>query len=214
VGAWLRAGDAWVAWSSARFRWVDQATGSLVRVWGVQMTFPDASESGCGETAGFDAFFVSEYPRLVALGLALTRDRELADDVAQEALLRAYRDWSRVEQLERPGAWVRRAALNLIADRGRRASTARYAHQRMGAGESAAQDSPFDAEFWSTVAALPDRQRTAVALFYVLDRSVDEVAATMGVRRGTVSRMLHEARATLRRRLEERSVDGEVSDAG
>ena len=184
-----------------------------MRVWGVRMAFPGA-EAGDGDGAGFDAFFVGEYPHLVALGLALTRDRELADDVAQEALLRAYRDWSRVAQLERPGAWVRRAALNLIADRGRRASTARLAQHRLGAGESVAQDSLFDAEFWSTVAGLPDRQRTAVALFYVLDRSVDEVAATMGVRRGTVSRMLHEARATLRRRLDERAVDGEVSDAG
>ena len=171
-----------------------------MRVWGVRMAFPGA-EASDGEGAGFDAFFVREYPHLMALGLALTRDRELADDVAQEALLRAYRDWSRVAQLERPGAWVRRAALNLIADRGRRASTARLAQRRLGAGESVAQDSLFDAAFWSTGAGWPDRQRTAVALFYVLDLAVDEKAAPMSVGRGAWSRMVAEATAAVGRHL-------------
>jgi RNA polymerase sigma-70 factor (ECF subfamily) len=158
------------------------------------MTPREVGAEDRGEEDDFRVMFVSEHPRLVALGVALTHDRGVAEEVAQEALLRAYRDWSRVARLDRPGAWVRRVALNLIADRGRRAATERRAQHRWGSRRDGIEDPVFDAEFWSAVAELPERQRSAVALFYVLDRSVDEVAATMGIRSGTVHRMLHDAR--------------------
>lgn len=53
----------------------------------------------------------------------------------------------------------------------------------------------------AAVAMLPERQRTAVALFYIGDRSIDDVARTMGVHEGTVKTTLHHARAQLRQLL-------------
>lgn len=56
---------------------------------------------------------------------------------------------------------------------------------------------------WAAVATLPERQRTAVALFYIGDRSISEVAEVMAVREGTVKTTLHKARSQLRRLLSE-----------
>ncbi len=103
----------------------------------------------------------------------------------------------------------RLVALNLLADRRRRlVSEARHPVPSAGAVE----DGWYDAEFWSAVSALPERQRTAVALYYVLDRSVADVAASMGVRIGTVTRALHQARASLRELLSATGHDQEVGD--
>ena len=67
----------------------------------------------------FDAFYRIEYPRVVALTYALG-GRAAAEDLAQEAFLRAHRDWERVGRMEAPRAWVRRVAVNLCRSRWRR----------------------------------------------------------------------------------------------
>jgi len=53
----------------------------------------------------FDAFYVAELPRLVRLARRLC-GASLAEDVAQEAMLVAYRRWSHVVELDRPDLWV------------------------------------------------------------------------------------------------------------
>ncbi len=68
---------------------------------------------------------------------------------------------------------------------------------------SAADETPLDAETWAAVAMLPERQRIAVALFYIGDRSISDVADAMGVHEGTVKTTLHKARSQLRRLLSE-----------
>src|ERR671924_123652 len=61
----------------------------------------------------FEALFLSEYRRVVELAYALSGSRAGAEDIAQEAFLRAYRDWDRVGSYEHRAAWVRRVAANL-----------------------------------------------------------------------------------------------------
>src|SRR5437660_1455183 len=61
----------------------------------------------------FDAFYLAEFPRMVALGTALTGDPALAEELAQEAMLRTYRHWPKVTTYDRPGAWTRRVTMNL-----------------------------------------------------------------------------------------------------
>lgn len=151
--------------------------------------------------ASFDAFFRAEHRRLVALAAVLCGDRETARDLAQEALVRTYRDWSAVAVLDRPGAWTRRVVVNLARDHTRhRVVQRRRLPELAGRAETTAQvvDPPFDSEFWAAVAALPERQRTAVALYYVGDRSVSTVAEEMGIREGSVKTTLHQARKSLR----------------
>jgi len=58
------------------------------------------------------------------------------------------------------------------------------------------------AQFWAAVRVLPKRQAQAVALYYLEDLPVAEIAATLGAAEGTVRASLHKARAALARRLD------------
>ncbi|MDW3216736.1 MAG: SigE family RNA polymerase sigma factor [Ilumatobacteraceae bacterium] len=154
----------------------------------------------------FDAFFRAEHQRLAALATALCGDRETGRDVAQEALTRAYQEWDRVGRLERPGGWTRRVVVNLVHDHGRHLGVRRRRLSELAsriAGDAAADEMSLDGEMWAAVASLPERQRTAVALFYIGDRSISDVAEEMGVHEGTVKTTLHKARKRLRRVLSE-----------
>jgi DNA-directed RNA polymerase specialized sigma24 family protein len=64
----------------------------------------------------FDEFFRAEHQRLVALAIGLTGVPEAARDLVQDTMTKAYRDWDRVSQLDRPGAWARRVTVNASID--------------------------------------------------------------------------------------------------
>lgn len=154
----------------------------------------------------FDAYFREEHQRLVALATVLCGDREVARDLAQEALIRTYIRWDVVAALERPGAWTRRVLVNLIRDHGRHGAVLRRRLPELARGAHRARvavDAPFDSEFWAAVAPLSDRQPIAVALFYVGDQSVSHVAEVMEIREGSVKTTLHQARKRLRQLLSE-----------
>jgi RNA polymerase sigma-70 factor (ECF subfamily) len=155
------------------------------------------------EALVFEDFFRDEYPRLVPMLHALTGDRHRAEDLAQEALLRAQRDWRRIAAYDRPGAWVRRVALNAASTAGRRMGRERRALARVG--DPPPLELPAgDEELWRAVRELPEQQRWAVVLHYVEDRPVAEVALVLECAEGTVKTHLSRARAALARRLVER----------
>lgn len=149
----------------------------------------------------FDAFFRVEYPKLVAIARGLTGDHEVACELAQEALLRCHRSWGRVSTMDVPGAWVRRVVINLATDVHR----ANQRHRRMPAWADssgvAGFDDPVVDGWWTAVRQLPDRQRAVVALHYLEDRSVLEVAQVLGIAEGTVKATLAKARRSLARTL-------------
>lgn len=160
---------------------------------------PGGAESG--GTGDFEAFYRREVVVLTALATALTGSRDLGADLAHDALLRAYRAWPVVGGYERPGAWVRRVTLNLVADSRRRARREQRAVARL-AGRADARAERRDGEvtdeqFWQAVRALPERQRATVALYYVDDLPVAEIATVLEVTTGTVKAALHAARAAL-----------------
>ena len=151
----------------------------------------------------FDEFFRQSHRGLVGLVLAMVGDAETARDLAQEAMLRALRDWHRVSRLERPDMWVRRVTVNLAIDaRRRRVREIREVQRRSLAEETmtvdvAAEHSPL----WQAVRGLPDRQRAAIVLRYVDDLSVPEIALVLEVAEGTIKASLSQARAALAQRL-------------
>lgn len=106
-----------------------------------------------------------------------------------------------------PGAWVRRVAINLATNhRARRRTEQRLlvqlAGQRRADGTRSMSASSEDDEFWSVVRTLPRRQAAAVALHYLEDRPVTEVAGILGFAEGTAKAHLHKGRANLARLLE------------
>ncbi len=154
--------------------------------------------------AAFDAFYRAELHSLVALATSLTGDAGHGAELAQEALLRTYRSWETVRTLDRPGAWTRHVLINLTIDAHRRAQREERATRRVASRMAEPSSPPAEAvseQFWSAVRALPDRQRHAVALHYIDDLSVAEVARVLEVTDATVKTSLHMARKSLALRL-------------
>ncbi|MGH9132514.1 MAG: RNA polymerase sigma factor [Ilumatobacteraceae bacterium] len=149
----------------------------------------------------FDGFYRDEYCRLVPVVAALVGDRAGAEDVVQEALAEAQRHWATVGAYDKPGAWVRRVALNRAANVRRRSGRERGAlgRLRIVRAEPIVHELP-DEPLWTLVRELPDQQRRAVVLHYVGDLSVADVADVMECSEGTVKTHLSRARAALAQR--------------
>ncbi len=145
----------------------------------------------------FAAMYRRDLPVLVALASSLTGSRERGADLAQEAMVRAYRSWSSVGRLDRPGAWTRRVLINLAIDEHRRVQREDRAMARLPRGAATPAAEPRSEEFWRAVRALPERQRAAVALHYLEDMSVNDIADLMEITTGTVKTSLHHARRAL-----------------
>src|SRR5262245_3434354 len=156
-----------------------------------------------GSSETFEEFYAREFPAVVSLAFALSGSRSASEDLAQEAFLAAHRDWERVAGYERPDLWVRRVASNKSMSMFRR----RYAEARalgrlaFGTATTLPELPHDDAEFWATVRSLPRRQAQVIALHYLEDRSVAEIAEILGTATGTVTKQLHDGRRSLARRL-------------
>jgi RNA polymerase sigma-70 factor (ECF subfamily) len=143
----------------------------------------------------FDAFARDTRARLVGLAYSLTGDRAAAEDIAQEALLATHGAWDGVAT---PLAYARRVVTNLTATRVRHAGRERRAFARwFGRGDDFTELAPVDAEFWRAVAALPTRQRQVVALHYVEDLAIADIASALEIAPGSVKSALHDARRSL-----------------
>ncbi len=142
---------------------------------------------------------------LVAAVTAIVGDRHRAEEIVQDAFERCYRRWRRVSRMDRPGAWVRRVAINAAISASRRSASERRAVERLASRDASPVSwdpigSVEDAEVWAVVRSLPGEQAAAVALRYGADLSLEEVAATMEITPSAARSLLHRARRTLRER--------------
>jgi DNA-directed RNA polymerase specialized sigma24 family protein len=144
--------------------------------------------------SSFEAWYRDSYARLFASMLALTGDHDVASDATDEAFSRAWRHWDQVQAMVSPDGWAYRVALNIVRTRARRRRVERRLLPRL-VGRTV---SPGPAgEVWALVHELPPRQRIAVVLRYVADLDEREIAAVMGITRGTVASTLSAARHAL-----------------
>jgi RNA polymerase sigma-70 factor (ECF subfamily) len=161
-------------------------------------TIPEPRSSGEPSLEPFLAFYEREYRGLVALASSLIGDRSMAEDIAQDALLVALRRWDHVAALESPLGWVRKVVANKSVSLIRRRLAELRALTRIGSLADRRADGPeSDADFWMLVRSLPRRQAQVVALHYVSDMSVLEIAATLGCKEGSVKASLFKARQHL-----------------
>lgn len=150
----------------------------------------------------FETFYEREFRAVTGLAYALSGSRGAAEDLAQEAFLAAHRNWARVSRYDKPEAWVRRVVANMAVSRFRKAMREARALARLGRPEPVIERLPVEAEhFWREVRALPNRQAQAIALFYLEDRSVAEIAEILDCAENTVKVHLHKGRARLAKRL-------------
>lgn len=160
----------------------------------------------------FEAVFRGQYPRLVAIGVALTGSAEVAGDLAQETMARAHREWALVSAADAPTAWLRRVMKNLIIDHHRRRDVETRANHRMASARTVESDSPATGSAESEMAewldVLPERQRMAVVLRYVDDLPVAEIAIVLDVAVGTVKATLWKARRRLEQHMATEAAHG------
>jgi RNA polymerase sigma factor (sigma-70 family) len=154
----------------------------------------------------FEEFYEREYPKMLKLAYALSGNRWAAEEIAQEGFLAAHRRWSKISSYESPGAWLRRVVSNLSVSflRRRVVETKALVKYAVGRTDAIEHLPERDEEVWRAVRSLPRRQAQAIALHYVLDLPLSEIASTLECAEGTVKAHLHAARVALANRLGER----------
>ena len=141
--------------------------------------------------------YEASYRRLVAQAYAVAGDRVEAEDAVQEAFARAVAAGDRFRRVDNPEAWLRTVALNVLRRRWRRASLFRALTPRLATPADVPGISEDHVAVVEGLRSLPFQQRETLALFYLGDLSVQEVAATLGVAEGTVKSRLTRGRTAL-----------------
>ncbi len=151
----------------------------------------------------FEAFYRREFSPMVKLAAAVTGSHLQAEDIAQEALSRAHRKWEQISEYDKPGAWLRRVTINLALST--RSRLALDVKARLKLGPPAVVPAPAEPhdEVWAAVRRLPGNQRAAIALHYLEDRSVTEIAEALGCSEATAKVHLHRGRKALMEMLED-----------
>jgi RNA polymerase sigma-70 factor (ECF subfamily) len=157
-----------------------------------------------GDEEAFRMLVELHRDRAFGLALRITRSRTDAEDVAQEAFVRAWMALARFRGESSFGTWLHRIVARRALDR----SISLRAREKRESGLDAAGDppaspqAPRDAMLARRLERLVDRlspaQRACVTLFYMEDRSVEETAAALGMPENTVKTHLSRARGTLR----------------
>ena len=146
----------------------------------------------------FEELYRRDFTAVVGLVYALSGSRHAAEELAQDAFLAAHRAWDRVGAYDEPGAWVRRVAVNRAVSSLRRRSVEARTLVRLAGQRPLPDPLPEDAEvFWRAVRRLPKRQAQALALHYLEDRPVKDIATVLECAEATVKVHLHRGRQAL-----------------
>jgi len=134
-------------------------------------------------------------------------DGSLADDLAQETFLRAYRGLSGFEGRSAFSTWIYRIAYNVyLSQSGRRQRAAvveaGFGHQRAWVDAQSGSRSELRRDLQAAIAALPERYRGVVVLYYAEGVNYPEIAEILDIPVGTVKTHLHRAKRVLRERLD------------
>lgn len=162
-------------------------------------------------------WLMQEYgTRVLHLAYFYLKDRHLAEDVAQEVFIKAYRNWDSFRGESSPYTWLHRIAVNLCRDKARSAWWRRLlpsedlrtgGRQELdlfspGADpEESAIRSDQQSFVLQHVLALPQPYREVIFLYYYEDLSTAEIAALTGQNENTIKTRLFRARASLKKML-------------
>jgi RNA polymerase sigma-70 factor (sigma-E family) len=148
----------------------------------------------------FDAFAVTAWPRLRWSAWLLTGDHQLAEDLAQTALVRTYARWPHVRRTDAL-AYARKVLVNLNIDRLRRRRPVEVGDDLLDAGPPAPDASATSDdrdEVLRLLATLTDKERRVVVLRHYFDLSEADVSVELGIAPGTVKSTLSRALGKLR----------------
>jgi RNA polymerase sigma-70 factor (ECF subfamily) len=157
----------------------------------------------------FEREILSRRQELIGAGLRMTGSRTDAEDLVQDAIMRAWTFWHRFEPGTNGRAWMHRILLNTFINGYRRRKRERevlmMVHARELGEESATMNALEDGlgdELKAALEALPEEFRQVVLLVDALDHSYRDAADVIGCPIGTVMSRLHRARRAMKRQLE------------
>ena len=126
-------------------------------------------------------------------------DRDVAEELAQDVLAKAWQRWETVGVMTSPEAWTHRTAFNLASSWGRRRSAERRANRRVGVDRPVSQpDTATNQAVRDAVASLAPRQRAVIVCRFFLTLSVQETAEVLACAEGTIKATTHQALVVLR----------------
>lgn len=190
---------------------------------GTSRPHSDCVRAGTPEREAIPALLETYGPRLHALALRLCRNRTDAEDMVQEVFLRAFRKWHTFRGDADPGTWLYAiAARSCKARSQRKGGTDRRVPavsqlmpwrettvMSVVAAPEAVSDSPERREaverVQAEIARLPEHLRLPLVLKEVLEMSVEDTAASLGLAPNTVKTRLHRARLALRKAMTARA---------
>jgi RNA polymerase sigma-70 factor (ECF subfamily) len=164
------------------------------------------------DAAEFDELYRSTATRLLRYAYALSGDLAEAQDIAQETYVRAWGHWRQVSAHPAPEAWLRLTASRLATDRHRRLAGLRRSLTRSGPTPLAEPPSEDAVLLAAALRRIPPDQRRALAMHYLLDLPVAEIALELGVPEGTVKSWLSRGRTALAAQLTPEREGTEVPD--
>ncbi len=152
----------------------------------------------------FDLFFAGQLRPLVGLAFVLSGSRVVAEDIVQDALLAAFKNWNQVGHMDNPAGWVRRVVANRAVSATRRrliearSSTKFRQPTEATSGDATASDNE---HVWAEVRRLPKRQAQVITLRTLDLSTIAEIADVLGISAESASTHLRRARHTLASRL-------------
>jgi RNA polymerase sigma-70 factor (ECF subfamily) len=155
----------------------------------------------------FEARLADSSTLAFRVAYSVLRQRQDAEDVAQDAFVRAHRRFSQLRDRERFRGWLVRMTFRLALDR--RRSELRRSARELAASQIAGPPRPDDAavsaeraaRLWEAIDALPEKLRLVTVLAAIEGERISDVARLLGAPEGTIKSRLFDARRILAEKL-------------
>ncbi|TCC56426.1 SigE family RNA polymerase sigma factor [Kribbella pittospori] len=162
----------------------------------------------------FEEYVSARGQELVRLGFTVSGDYQRAEDLAQIALMQAFRAWRKVRTADDPHNYVRRILINAYLSMTRRRSFAEAPTAEIDAERTVpdpATDIVNSDDLWRSLARLSARERVVLVLRYYQDLDDHTIADLLGIKPSSVRATASRALATLRRTRQSHRVDERLS---
>ena len=161
-----------------------------------------AAEQTADRVTGLEELYVRNAPWALRTAYFLTGDRDLAEDLVQEAFVRVAGRFGHLRTPDAFPGYLRRTIVNLFTSQLRRRALEREWLRRQSGEPVTFQGEPeADDDLWRALAVLPPRQRAAIVLRYYDDLAEREAAQVLGCSTGALHQLVTRATATLREHL-------------
>ena len=176
----------------------------MVRAFSVRMRGTGELVDATEAAPAFEDFFTANRQDLFGAFWLVTRNRHEAEEIAQEAFVKVWERWDRIQEMDDPTGYLFRIAMNVWRSRGRRAALAirRAVHIEPREDDGIAEAESRDAVV-RALAPLTPRQRAALVLTDLLGLTSEEAAHALGVRASTVRVLAKRGRDVLKETIDE-----------